>query len=181
MRQSVLLDDPDRQLQEALNLNVTSQNYMIIGSAQCGKTNVLQTIIRSIADNYAPSEVNMYMIDFGSMILKNFAELNHCGGVVCVSDDEKLKNLFKLLNTEVKNRKERFAEAGVSSFVAYKETGKTDLSQIIVFIDNLTRFKGNVSSGSGLSASIVQRWYCSRNFICCCERTDFGHRISLFK
>ena len=64
---------------------------MIIGSAQCGKTNVLQTIIRSIADNYAPSEVNMYMIDFGSMILKNFAELNHCGGVVCVSDDEKLK------------------------------------------------------------------------------------------
>ena len=136
-----LLDDPDRQLQEALNLNVTSQNYMIIGSAQCGKTNVLQTIIRSIADNYAPSEVNMYMIDFGSMILKNFAELNHCGGVVCVSDDEKLKNLFKLLNTEVKNRKERFAEAGVSSFVAYKETGKTDLPQIIVFIDNLTALK----------------------------------------
>jgi len=136
-----LLDDPDRQLQEALNLNVTSQNYMIIGSAQCGKTNVLQTIIRSIAGNYAPSEVNMYMIDFGSMILKNFAELNHCGGVVCVSDDEKLKNLFKLLNTEVKNRKERFAEAGVSSFVAYKETGKTDLPQIIVFIDNLTALK----------------------------------------
>lgn len=29
-----LLVDPDRQLQEALNLNVTSQNYMIIGSAQ---------------------------------------------------------------------------------------------------------------------------------------------------
>lgn len=136
-----LLDDPDRQLQEELSINVTSQNYMIIGSAQCGKTNVLQTIIRSIAENYTPQEVNLYMIDFGSMILRNFADLNHCGGVVCVSDDEKLKNLFKLLNTEVKKRKEKLAEAGVSSFVAYKEAGKSDLPQIVVLIDNMTALK----------------------------------------
>lgn len=136
-----LLDDPDRQLQEELCVNITEQNYMIIGSAQCGKTNVLQTIIRGLAENYSPSEVNMYIIDFGSMILRNFASLNHCGGVVCVSDDEKLKNLFKLLNTEVTRRKEILAEAGVSSFVAYKEAGKTDLPQIVVLIDNMTVLK----------------------------------------
>lgn len=136
-----LLDDPDRQLQEELSINITAQNYMIIGSAQCGKTNVLQTIIRGLADNYSPSEVNLYIIDFGSMILRNFADLNHCGGVVCVSDDEKLKNLFKLLSTEVAKRKEKLAEAGVSSFVAYKEAGKTDLPQIVVLIDNMTALK----------------------------------------
>lgn len=136
-----LLDDPDRQLQEDLNINVTAQNYMLIGSAQCGKTNVLQTIIRGLAENYSPCEVNMYIIDFGSMILRNFAELNHCGGVVCASDDEKLKNLFKLLNTEVVNRKEKLAAAGVSSFVAYKEAGNTDLPQIVVLVDNLTALK----------------------------------------
>ena len=136
-----LLDDPDRQSQENLKINITAQNYILIGSAQCGKTNVLQTIIRSLAENYTPAEVNLYIIDFGSMILRNFAELHHCGGVVCVSDDEKLKNLFKLLQTETAKRKEILARSGVSSFVAYKEAGYHDLPQIVVIIDNLTALK----------------------------------------
>ena len=136
-----LLDDPDRQSQEKLKINITAQNYILIGSAQCGKTNVLQTIIRSLAENYTPAEVNLYIIDFGSMILRNFAELHHCGGVVCVSDDEKLKNLFKLLQTETAKRKEILARSGVSSFVAYKEAGYHDLPQIVVIIDNLTALK----------------------------------------
>ena len=136
-----LLDDPDRQNQETLKINITAQNYIIVGSAQCGKTNVIQTIIRSLAENYTPAEMNMYIIDFGSMILKNFADLNHCGGVVCVSDDEKLKNLFKLLQEELTHRKEILAEAGVSSFTAYKEAGKRDMPQIVVFIDNITALK----------------------------------------
>lgn len=133
-----LLDDPDRQSQKELILNVTAQNIMLIGSAQSGKTNVLQTMIRSLAENYTPEELNLYIIDFGSMILRNFAELNQVGGVVCASEDEKLKNLFKLLRTEMEVRKNQLAEAGVSSFTAYKEAGGKDIPQIVVFIDNLT-------------------------------------------
>lgn len=136
-----IVDEPERQLQEKLELNLSTQNYMIIGSAQSGKTNLLQTIIRGVAENYTPQEVNLYIIDFGSMILRNYANLNHCGGVVCSDDDEKLKNLFKLLNKEINLRKEKLAEIGVSSFFAYKEAGKTDLPQIIVLIDNMTALK----------------------------------------
>ena len=60
---------------------------------------MLQTIIRSLAENYTPAEVNLYIIDFGSMILRNFAELHHCGGVVCVSDDEKLLGIIAISDT----------------------------------------------------------------------------------
>ena len=60
---------------------------------------------------------------------------------MCVSDDEKLKNLFKLLQTETAKRKEILARSGVSSFVAYKEAGYHDLPQIVVIIDNLTALK----------------------------------------
>ena len=39
---------------------------MIIGSAQSGKTNLLQTIIRGVAEKFnTPQEVNLYIIDFG--------------------------------------------------------------------------------------------------------------------
>lgn len=136
-----LIDDPDHQSQNKYSLNLTSTNYMIIGSAQTGKTNILQTIIRSVAENYSPKEVNMYIVDFGSMILRNFSELKQVGGVVCSYEDEKLKSLFRLLNEETIIRKAKLAEVGVSSFSAYKEAKKDDLPQIIVLIDNITALK----------------------------------------
>lgn len=134
-------DDPDNQYQGPYCIDLTNQNVMIIGSSQSGKTNLLQTIIRSVSTHYTPNEVNFYIIDFASMVLKNFEGLNHVGGVVTASEDEKLKNLFKLLRTEIETRKEKLLSVGVSSFAAYKEAGKTDLPQIVLMIDNLTALK----------------------------------------
>lgn len=136
-----LLDDPDHQDQHMFDWTLTGQNVMILGSAQTGKTNVLQVIIRDLAEKYTPAEVNMYIIDFSSMILRNFSGLKHVGGVVCTNDDEKLKNFFKMMSEESERRKKIFADLGVSSFKAYKEAGKEDLPQIVVFIDNLTALK----------------------------------------
>lgn len=136
-----LVDDPDHQSQMTHKLNITAMNYMLIGSTQTGKTNFLQTAIRSLTEHYSPDEVNIYIVDFASMILKNFENLNHVGGVVLSHEDEKVKNLFRLLSNEIDLRKSRFAEVGVSSFASYKEAGYRDLPQIVVVIDNLTALK----------------------------------------
>ncbi|MDR1797996.1 MAG: type VII secretion protein EssC [Clostridiales Family XIII bacterium] len=136
-----IFDDPDNQRQGLATLEVASGNTLIIGSSQYGKTNMLQSIIRSLAANYTPAELSIYIIDFASMVLKNFEKLDHVGGVVTASEDEKLKNLFKLLDEEVVVRKEKLIAAGVSSFAAYKEAGMEDLPQIVVIVDNLTVLK----------------------------------------
>jgi S-DNA-T family DNA segregation ATPase FtsK/SpoIIIE len=133
-----IYDDPIRQYQGQAKIEIGLSNTVIIGSAQQGKTNLLQSIIRSLTSIYSPEEVNIYIIDFASMILKNFEGLNHVGGVVTSSEDEKLKNLFKLLNEEVVTRKTKFMKLGVSSFSAYKEAGQTDLPGLVLMIDNLT-------------------------------------------
>ncbi|MCD8069692.1 MAG: type VII secretion protein EssC [Lachnospiraceae bacterium] len=113
-----IYDDPDSQFQGGYKVDIGSNNIIIIGSSQTGKTNMLQNIIRSLSVQYTPDEVNIYIIDFASMVLKNFEKLNHVGGVVCPSEDEKLKNLFKLLRTEIDERKEILISVGVSSFTA---------------------------------------------------------------
>lgn len=136
-----IYDDPDNQYQGTYSVDLANQNVMIIGSAQSGKTNILQTMIRSIATKYTPDEVTIYIMDFASMVLKNYESLNHVGGVVTSSEDEKLKNLMKLLFTEIETRKEKLMSVGVSSFSAYKEAGMTDLPQIVLMIDNLTALK----------------------------------------
>ncbi len=136
-----IFDDPDNQFQGTYSVDLTEQNIMIIGSAQTGKTNLLQVIIRNIAEKYTPQEVNLYIIDFASMVLKNFERLNHVGGVVIPSEDEKLKNLMKLLYGEITSRREKLLSEGVSSYRAYREAGKTDLPFIVLLIDNVTALK----------------------------------------
>lgn len=100
-------DDPDHQNQDQYAVNLSAANMIIIGSAQTGKTTILQNVIRSLSEQYTPDEVAIYIIDFASMVLKNFETLNHVGGVVSSSEDEKLKNLFKMLWEEMETRKEK--------------------------------------------------------------------------
>lgn len=133
-----IYDDPDNQYQGQTVLDIDTKNTFIVGSSQYGKTNLIQLLIREITTKYSPKEANIYILDFGSMVLKNFESLKHVGGVVCSSDDEKLKNLFKLLQEEIAYRKEKLISAGVSSFAAYLEAGYTDIPHIYIFVDNMT-------------------------------------------
>lgn len=136
-----IYDDPGRQLQDIVNIDFTSGNVAIIGSSQYGKTNLLQLMLRYIGENYSPNEVSAYVLDFGSMALKVFETMNHIGGVVTASDDEKVKNFFRMMSKEMKLRKEKFSSLGITSFNSYKEAGYTDLSQIVIAVDNFIAFK----------------------------------------
>ena len=136
-----LLDDPENQQQIPTYINFSQDNVMIIGSAQYGKTNLLQLMIRGLCTKYTPDEVNIYILDFGSMVLRNFDNLSHVGGVVVPNEDEKFKNLMKLLLSEIEERKEKLMRAGVSSFSSYREAGFRDIPQIVLLIDNYTAVK----------------------------------------
>ena len=133
-----LFDDPDNQIQAPAYVDLQNKNTLIIGSAQFGKTNLLQSIVKNISIQTSPKESVFYILDFGSMVLKNFEKLNHVGGVVTSSEDEKLKNLFKLLFEEINIRKQKLLSVGVSSFSSYVEAGYTDLPHIYLIVDNIT-------------------------------------------
>jgi S-DNA-T family DNA segregation ATPase FtsK/SpoIIIE len=136
-----LYDDPSQQYQGQVTLNLSEGHTLIVGSSQFGKTSLLQTILRSTAQNYGPEEVNFYILDFGSMILKNFSELKHVGGVVTAANDEKLKNFIKMMISEIGYRKDLLSKMGLSSFNSYREAGYRDIPHIVILIDNFTAFK----------------------------------------
>lgn len=133
-----LYDDPDNQIQSTNYVDINNNNTLIIGSSQYGKTNLLQSMIKTIITTSSAKQSSIYIIDFGSMILKNFENSNHVGGVVCSSEDEKLKNLFKIINNEIMLRKEKLASIGLSSYSSYADAGYTEIPRIYLFIDNLT-------------------------------------------
>lgn len=136
-----IFDDPNHQRQEEAGVDFTQENIFILGSAQFGKTNLLQVMLKGIAQNYSPDEVNVYIVDFASMFLKNYEALAHVGGVIISSDDDKLKTFMKMMVSEIKERKELLLSLGLSSFAAYREAGYRQIPQIVLMMDNLTAFK----------------------------------------
>lgn len=133
-----IYDDPDHRRQGEYIVNLTGNNVLITGPLRSGKTNILQSVIRSIAASCLPTEAYMYIIDFGSMFLRSFEELCHVGGVVTQNEDEKLKNLMKLLSREISERREKLISAGAVSYEAYVRAGRKDMPLIVVIIDNMT-------------------------------------------
>ena len=136
-----LYDDPDNQYQGNVVMNFDTNNTVVLGAAQTGKTNLLQLIIMELAKVKKANQANFYIMDFGSMILKNFESLNHVGGVITSSEEEKLKNFFNMMSEEINKRKEKLLSVGVSSFNSYIEAGKTDLANIYLILDNFAVFK----------------------------------------
>ena len=136
-----IYDDPDSQYQGLMLSDFGRMNTLIIGTSQMGKTNVLQLLIRTLADTESPQDVSMYIMDFGSMVLKCFEKMKHVGGVVLASEDEKVKNLFKLMMNEIENRKNILMSMGVSSYSAYKDAGGNEIPKTYLLIDNFNAFK----------------------------------------
>lgn len=134
-------DDPAVQFVGEYSLDVFSRNTLIVGSQLMGKTNLLQTILRGAATMYSPEDVNIYIMDFASLFLKNFEALPHVGGVVTLQETEKIKNLFRLLKNEVDLRRQKFMSLGVSTFASYRESGARDLPQILLLVDDLAAVK----------------------------------------
>lgn len=136
-----IYDDPVNQYQGVLNLDLSSDNALIVGTVQMGKTNILRVLLRTVGEIYTPQEMQIYILDFASMALKVFEKMHHVGGVVIPGENERLKNLFKLLKSSIQERKTKMLEAGVSSFKAYWEAGCREFPRILVLLDNFSVFR----------------------------------------
>lgn len=185
-----IYDDPDNQYQGEMSIDIDNKNTFIVGSSQYGKTNILQLLIRQIASKKKANEAQIYILDFGSLVLKNFEELCHVGGVVCPTDDEKLKNLFKLLQDELTLRREKMVSVGVSSFSSYIEAGYNDMPHIYIFVDNMTAlmelylendetFLGIIREGIAVGISVIIA-NSQTNGIGYRYLSNFGNKIALF-
>lgn len=185
-----IYDDPEQQQQSEIVLNFSDGNTVIVGSAQSGKTTLLQSVIYGITARYTPDEVNIYIIDCGTMSLKVFEASNHIGGVVVNGEDEKINNLFKMLHKMMNQRKNIFAQKGLGTYKAYLEAGFDNLPQIIVIIDNMSAFKEYFSKMDDMFALMIREGQSlGINFIVTATQvnamgvrtmTNFSNRIALF-
>lgn len=138
-----MLDDPMNQCQKPLYLPLTQEgNVIVYGSAGSGKTTFLTTMCYSLLKHYTAQEVNLYLLDFGSEVLKCFAQAPQVGDVLFSYEREKVVNLFKMLTTEIEQRKKVCAEYG-GDFLSMVRQGGEKMPSIVVGIQNYSGFSEN--------------------------------------
>lgn len=140
-----LLDDPTGQQQLPLWLDMQElKSLLIVGEQGNGKSTLLQTMMLSLSGQYAPEQVNFYVLDFSSGILKQFRPLPHCGVVLCEEDTDSIDAFFELLRSILEDRKKLFQQLDVSNYEMANAVQPLPL--ILVMIDNIAGM-GNTKAG----------------------------------
>src|SRR6185437_13117238 len=115
-----MLDLPAEQKQDVFMLDLLRYggHMLISGSAGSGKSFLLRTIVTSLAMTHSPTDLNMYLIDFGGQSLRVFEKMPHVGGVFNSADSERIRRLFRKLRGLIEERKLFFREQRVDNFLA---------------------------------------------------------------
>lgn len=133
-------DDPFNQQQNIVVHNVLEcGNTIIYGATGSGKELLVNTLVCGLIENYTPSDINLFLIDFGSEALQMYAKAPHVGNVLLSSDEEQLIRLMKILKEQIYERKKLLAEYSGNPDLYEKATGQS-LSAIITIIDNYAAF-----------------------------------------
>jgi S-DNA-T family DNA segregation ATPase FtsK/SpoIIIE len=106
-------------------LHQDSQHFLIAGGAGTGKTALLRTWILGLAQRYAPTDVQMYIVDF-RRALRSLSRLPH---VKAFADNElRLTEMLDALKKELLERQQRLSSGTT--------TAKTGPVPIILLIDD---------------------------------------------
>ncbi|MEO8973505.1 MAG: type VII secretion protein EssC [Ktedonobacteraceae bacterium] len=143
-----LVDLPIEQRQEPFLLDLPRNGgHLLIGGASgTGKSTLLRTLITSLIKTHSPTQLNLYLIDFGGQALRVFEKLPHVGGVFGEPDDEYIRRLLRKLNGIIEERKQFCTAHQIEDFLAYQRRrleneDLPELPAVVLVIDKFTEFK----------------------------------------
>ncbi len=134
-------DVPQEQKQNILTVPISVRgNTLLYGMAGSGKENFIMTMIYSAMCLYTPSDINFYILDFGAEILKIYNSSNYVGDVIQIDEEEKIGNLYKMINNLMEKRRNLFSSYG-GSFISYNSKSNKKEPSIIVIINNYETYQ----------------------------------------
>ena len=88
---------------------------LIVGTTGAGKSELLRTLVASLAGQHSPDQLSFLLVDFkGGGAFDACAGLPHTVGVVTDLDEHLAARALRCLRAELRHRERRLREAGVS-------------------------------------------------------------------
>ena len=141
-----ILDDLAKRGQPPFAIDFLNRGHLLlIGAPSTGKTTFLRTVICSLAYQYTPNEINIFVLSFAGKSLRHLKEFPQVGDVIVTEETEKLKRLIRHLNTELDVRKNLMMIKAVDSLAEFNQhvSAEERLPFIVILIDNFGELKDN--------------------------------------
>lgn len=133
-------DIPASQLQNILTIDFTnSGNLIIYGNAGTGKENLLMTLVYSICIFHTSAEISLYIMDFGTEVLKIFSSIPQVGDVVLLEENNKVRSLLLMIEREINRRKELFSKHG-GSYISYIKNSDEKMPLMMIILNGYETF-----------------------------------------
>ena len=134
-------DVPEQQKQSLLTVPISSKgNTIIYGAPGSGKENFIMTLIYESMNLYTPEDINFYIMDFGAEILKVFKGSPYVGDIIQIDEEEKIVNLYKMLNNMMEQRKNLLSNYG-GNFFNYNLKSGSKLPSVIIILNNFEAYQ----------------------------------------
>lgn len=120
---------------------------LVAGTTGSGKSETLQTYILSLAANFSPQDVGLFIIDFKGGGMGNlFTDLPHTLGVVSNLSGNQVRRAMVSITSEIKRRQRIFNDWGVNKIDAYTKLFKNKeatipLPHLLIIIDEFAELK----------------------------------------
>ncbi len=125
----------------------TAQHALVAGKTGSGKSTLLHAIITNMALTYSPDEAELYLIDFKKGVEFQAyveAKLPHARVIAVESEREFGLSVLQRLDGVLRERGDRFRDAGVNDLAGYREVlakqGAGVLARIMLVVDEFQEF-----------------------------------------
>ncbi|HEY7814805.1 MAG TPA: type VII secretion protein EccCb, partial [Nakamurella sp.] len=160
-----IIDKPFEQRRDPmwLDLSGAAGNLIVVGGPQSGKSNLLRTLITSLAVTHTPAEAQFYCLDFGGGALTTLRDLPHVGSVATRRDTGRVRRTIAELAALLQEREHRFATAGIDGIAAYrrmKRAGQfTDdpFGDVFLVVDGWSTLRGDFEDLEPVVAELANR------------------------
>ena len=152
-----LVDEPTLKRQRPLALPLGTEGHLAIYSAPgYGKTIAVQTLVTALVSDHSPEDVNLYILDFGGRLLKQFEPLPHVGSVITADEEERLRRFILILRRTLDERRALFGEAGVNDLPGYRKKTGHKLPAWVVIVDNYANLMEATEEDESIQSAIVR-------------------------
>ena len=133
---------------------------LIAGTTGAGKSELLRTVIASLAANYSPRDVTFVLIDYkGGSAFAECARLPHTVGMVTDLDEHLGSRALTCLEAELRHRERLLRAAGATDLLEYVGSGEPSgpLARLVVAIDEFATLAAELPDFIDALVGVAQR------------------------
>ena len=148
-----------------VDLAADGPHALVGGTTGSGKSELLRTLVASLAATYSPEQVNFVLVDYkGGSAFDACASLPHVVGLVTDLDDRLAERALRCLEAELRHREQMLRDWGANDLAHYRTLAQSSvggsgapLARLVVIIDEFAALAAELPGFMDSLVNVAQR------------------------